>query len=349
MGSANTTIASSEKGRADGPSVIGLKYNDIHYTYNNKLGVGANGIVFSFTNPTDQDGVVVKLMTSAVNINRRTSMQIVCNTCCVRSTVLHDGYVEVMDRMDGDLAEYIQKYNPGLDEIAQILQMVRNQLACIDRACGAYTDIKCENVLYRLRDNVLQVHLGDIDSIVEKPLTSFPSSYPLPCSRKEVMGVTCEDMDMVNYLTKLLYIDIMTKYSIKRGNKEMLLMLKGLFPDSAAICTTDAQWQVIEKTLSNTKAYQMVTSAQDDDEGTPSLFEQKYPESDTYECRHCMSMDDLSLRTCPGSKTCTVRAASSSNYVYYRQPKNKLTRITKADNTYELKFQNVGVISISGQ
>lgn len=109
----------------------------------------------------------------------------------------------------------------------------------------------------------------------------------------------------------------------------------------------------IVKTLEATNEYQFVTSAKEadgsDEEEGPSLFEQQYSDSAVNTCSHCMSMRDLSLVPCPVATTCTVKGVNG-NYLYFKHPSNKLTRITKADNkTYELIFKNIGIILISGQ
>lgn len=70
-------------------------------------------------------------------------MKLVCDDCCVRSTLLHEGYVEIMEGMDGALKPYVREQDPGLGEIAKILEMGHHQLACIDRSGGVYTDLKC--------------------------------------------------------------------------------------------------------------------------------------------------------------------------------------------------------------
>ena len=143
-----------------------LRFGDNIYTFQKDIGHGAFGLIASFRNDENESNeIVVKIMANKVNMVETKSLNIVCNSCCVRSTMLHDGYIQVMDRMDGDLVNYITSHDE-LDSrmISGILQSIHHQLTCIDRLCGVYTDIKCANILYKEHhdEKLLEIHLGDM-------------------------------------------------------------------------------------------------------------------------------------------------------------------------------------------
>jgi len=322
----------------NGMSPIHLQYNGHSYRYKKQLGRGANAVVFGFTEQNNPDDlIVVKLMTTPVDMSRRDRMNIVCKKCCVRATLLHDGYVEILDRMDGDLGYYVRTYNPGLMEIARIMEIVRHQLSCMDRLSAIYTDIKCENILYkRVNSSVIQVHFGDIDSIVEKPVdqTQMPHSYALPCSLNEADD---DEDGLVNYLMKVFYIDIMIKHYQQNRNYHMSNVFRNLLAGKK--CTTPAEWRKIENTIEHTAEYKFIQNV--------IHIELEGSSENSLICRHCLDVNTFSIETCPESQPCS-RQNNKINYLYYRTRNNKLTRITKVGSAYTIKFKkNVEDIMIS--
>lgn len=316
-----------------------LRYQNKTYVFDKTIGEGANGVVCTFSVPDDEtkDTVVVKLMDVPAQADQRQKLQIVCNKCCVRSTLLHNGQVEVIDRMDGDLLGYIRETaDITLKKIAGILSVVRNQLECIDLSCGVYTDIKCENVLYRHSNGLLEVHLGDIDSIVQKSKLNPPKTYPLPCIWNQSDEKSrCEEPAMVDHLTTILYMDMMLVYyehrNEKKANDYNRLLNKNIN------CKTPDAWKKVTEEIERMDEYNIVYR---------SIDKQTKPKDDI--CRHCLQMTNEypNIVECLKSsryKKCTVTAPIKDNYIFYKHTRNKLKSMTKNknDTMYSLRFETI--------
>jgi hypothetical protein len=317
-------------------SGIGLFFNGKTYKFKTKVGSGSNGAAYVFSvSDKPKDSVVVKLMNRKASAATRTSTGIVCRQCCVRSTLLHNGTVEVMDHMDGDLRHYLKTTKPSIKAIAGILMVVRNQLECIDRAAGIYTDIKCENVLYRKSGNMLEVHLGDIDSIIKKPVyRPVPRSFSLPCDLEQrSFESKYNDPSLVDYLTQLLFMDMMYYFFKKKKMQPEQKVYSDLLRGTR--CKQTCEMQRTTDLLKTREEYKIVYTYIDSQTFT----------TDTT-CRHCILLSDQDpvLDTCNRSNAlekCKVTEQSNINYVFYKEHANTLETVFKTrGGTYSIKFVN---------
>ncbi len=176
-----------------------------------------------------------------------------CTTCCVNVTFIHDGQIQILEQMDGTLTEYIKKNRQTItvDQLMVILQCVRDQMECILMNKGVYTDIKCDNVLYKTRaDNdppVLEIHLGDLDSIKKlSAMFTASRSYPFKCSVHNE-----NDEKQLDYLTTILYIDMMSKWywNDASSSSNIIRKVHNLIPRSARECMGEILWTQIQTEL----------------------------------------------------------------------------------------------------
>lgn len=350
---------------------IKLHYDQQEYEYGGCVGKGQNGSVHSFVRNKDPYGIVAKVMAKRIDLGARDHTA-VCTSCCVRSTVLHGGHVEIMERMDGDLSAYMRDVNPALDEIAQILAMVRDQLTCIDAQGSAYMDLKCDNVLYRLQNDVLQIHLGDLDSLSQKPLQNgqFDSSFNVHCSTNTTVhtvgSANGTNPLLVEDLMTLLYMDVLSRY-YRYNNKESLFrqfqgLLGGVQRKRIIDCTESVDWeqmltiitgteefaQIEAFTVAHADARMMRTNGKGKAPATGTLFASTATRSVASKtCYHCLDRTTLTIKPClevvPATCTTTTSRAVSIDYLYYDTPANRLTKITSTSaGNIELQFSDKG-------
>jgi hypothetical protein len=235
-----------------------------------------------------------------------------------------------MDTMDGDLEDYLEKTVVSLNTIAGILFVVRNQLTCIDHSGGAYLDIKCANVLYReSEDGMLEIHLGDIDSIAEKPKNAddtFARSFAVPCNLG-AYGCTPENCSapvLVDYLTELLYMSMMVRYCIKQEDGDGEDFYENQLYTTK--CKKSEQIQERTRQLATKPEYAQVY-------GYMRALAKQNQKSDTTICRHCLLVPetgDPTVVDCVRKnllKGCAVMGLDRHNYVFYGYSDNRLVGI----------------------
>lgn len=312
-------------------SNIGLLFREKIYKFEKLIGTGSYGYVCKFVATSDaNDDVVVKFMTAPSSSEKRMGMGIVCQKCCVRSTLLHGGYVEVMDTMDGDLAHYLENTVVSLNTIAGILFVVRKQLTCIDHSGGAYLDIKCANVLYRKsRNGLLEIHLGDLDSIVKKPTNAddtFSRSFAVPCELGKY-GCSrpddCSAPELVEYLTELLYMSMMRLYH-ETQDRDFVKMASYNGWLENMDCKPPTEMKQHTELLASMTEHKQVY-------GYMRALAEQNKDSDTTRCRHCLLVPetgDPTIVDCVRKnnlKGCAVIGLSRHNYVFYGHLDNILT------------------------
>jgi hypothetical protein len=325
-----------------------LRFNDLFYTFKAELGHGMAGKLLLFTRDGNGDELVVKIMFQPADIEERQSLGVTCTKCCVRSTILHGGYVEVMDRMDGDLCHYIRNRTTGLDRrlIAGILQSIRHQLTCIDRVGGVYTDIKCANILYKLhpKESLLEVHLGDFDSIRSKNritnMTGVQFTYLLPCLLNQAPKATqsCPNDMLVEYLLTMLYIDmkilqamLTPMYSLQQNTMMNLYMLLTTYVYPGCIQTP--MWTYI------------ITQLKATDEEYKSIFGNMVGYTASTECHHCIRLGvgspSPNIRCPPKTFTglCLTTKPAHPNILYHGEVSNSLYRIERIQNEIKATFK----------
>jgi hypothetical protein len=237
--------------------------------------------------------------------------------------------------MDGDLKQYLKTTKPSIKAIAGILVVVRNQLQCIDRAAGIYTDIKCENVLYRKSGNVLEVHLGDIDSIIKKPVNRpVPRSFSLPCDLEQrSFESRYDDPSLVDYLTQLLFMEMMYHFFKRKKMKTEQEVYHNLLSDRR--CMTTSGMKRTTDILKMREEYKIVYEY---------LDSQTFSKDPT--CRHCILLSDKDpvIDICNRSSAldeCTVEGQKNIHYVFYSEHANTVeTVLKKRGGTYSIKFAN---------
>ena len=160
---------------------VGLLFGGQDYKFKEILSSGAFGFVAAFNSQGSAD-VVVKIMLEPQSAAKAKlgdkaiptlDRTLTCTTCFMRTVPIHGGMAQVMERMDGNLDEYIIKmlrgrkpYSDVDDTLVAIGMIVYDQLDTLRVRGHRYLDMKLENVLYKtMKNGTTQFHIGDLDSI----------------------------------------------------------------------------------------------------------------------------------------------------------------------------------------
>ena len=211
IGSCNFIGSDLLKQRLNGIK-LHYKHEDGTFTtlnYISLLDEGSFGYTFKYSSTSDetQDGfiaIVIKVF-KEMNKDSRNELIIVdllkqryestdgtefyCDTVTAKSmnlpqrppTVQEESII-VMELMDGNLANLMNKFSLTDDQIFLYIKEVVTDLKCLSDNGYIYTDLKAENVLYKMTDREPIIRLGDLGSIFSKNLdeitnetVTFPS------------------------------------------------------------------------------------------------------------------------------------------------------------------------------
>ena len=291
-----------------------LRFDGQNYEYIERIGYGVTSILLLFQQNETKAELAVKFMTTKLHPRKRNEFQIACLQCGIRSVLLHDGHVEVMEKMDGNLVQYLQN-TPVLttEMIAEILQGVRYQLTHINH--GVYTDIKCTNVLFKIHPSLrLKVHVGEIDSIQHKNANiQHPSLLFQP--------LTGQNDLLVDYLVMKLYTDIKNTHALHHPTT----LSASLLQKNVTACLDTKTWDTIRTQFQQTTKYNVLF--------VPGI-------------NKCNVKKRYSHYITKNRSSCPIQSHPYQNFVYYNLSRNTLKIIKHIQRTLHVQFRH-GVIMTS--
>jgi hypothetical protein len=192
-------------------------------------------------------------------------------------------------------------------------------------------------VLYRdSKDGLLEIHLGDIDSIAKKPTNAddtFARSFAVPCALGKY-GCTPDDCSapvLVEYLTELLYISMMSRYCEKQRDLYGRDLYDGLLDNMKCKTLTEMKQRtaLLARRPEYAQVYGYMQTLDAQKQHMQTLDAQKQ-HPDTTRCRHCLLVPetgDPTVVDCVRKKTlsgCTVIGSDRKNHVFYGHSANRL-------------------------
>ena len=208
----------------------------------------------------------------------------------------------------------------------------------------------CRWSLYRYqvrkhpKEGLLEVHLGDFDSIRSKNritnMTGVQFTYLLPCLLNQAPKATqsCPNDMLVEYLLTMLYIDmkilqamLTPMYSLQQNTMMNLYMLLTTYVYPGCIQTP--MWTYI------------ITQLKATDEEYKSIFGNMVGYTASTECHHCIRLGVGSASPniqCP-PKTftglCLTTKPAHPNILYHGEVSNSLYRIERIQNEIKATFK----------
>ena len=156
----------------------------------------------------------------------------------------------VMESMDGDFLQLYERHiaSLDLDVIFNTVIMVCKNCICLKKKTGRlYTDVKSENILYRIRGSSLEICLGDYDGLSNGEESMFTYPFPGYVPDKQVRDINViwplfimllEGVLLLNNIDHTYIVNVSNIYSntpqMKEHMKDMediLYQLDGIYWD----------------------------------------------------------------------------------------------------------------------
>lgn len=202
----------------------------ITFEYEKELSCGSHGCVFLYK-LLDNENIKIVCKYPRRNGDLDDDIKVInllkfCSEYYIPSHIYNTQFI-LMKYMDGDLSDFFKKnQNCNSSIIIKIMKFLIDSVNCLYSNGLCYTDMKKQNILYKLEDDKLNLLLGDLGSITEignEGLATYPSPYMYDHDKKEyIKCVNCGffkaiESDIV-WSLGITFLSFLENYSINMKN-----------------------------------------------------------------------------------------------------------------------------------